>query len=68
MVFIALVVLGFQVTGMIECVQKSKPQKIPGQKFNPPPPKKKKSHAEFLWHKNSQKALNDIRQKQKHQF
>ena len=66
MVFIALVVLGFQVTGMIECVQKSKPQKIPGQKFNPPPPKKK-SHAEFLWH-NLQKALNDIRRKQKHQF
>ena len=23
-------------TGMIECGQKSKPQKIPGPKFNPP--------------------------------
>ena len=46
---------GFQVTGMLECGQKStlpppskkiqwvsnKTQKIPAQKFNPPPPKKK---------------------------
>ena len=27
---------GFQVTGMIEWRQKSKPPKIPGPKFNPP--------------------------------
>ena len=58
MVCIPGVVLGFQVTGMIECGQKSKPQKIPGQKFN-----LQKTHAEFLWHKNFQKALNDIRRK-----
>ena len=37
----------------------TKPQKIPGPKFNPPP----KSHAKFLSHKNFQKALNDITQK-----
>ena len=46
----------FQVTGMIEWRQKSKPPKIPGPKFNP-----KKSHAEFPSHKNFQKALNDIK-------
>ena len=27
---------GFQVTGVIEWGQKSKPKKIPGPKFNPP--------------------------------
>ena len=41
----------FQMTGMIEWGQKSKPKKIPGPKCNP-----KKSHAEFP--KNFQKALN----------
>ena len=45
----------FQVTGMIKWGQKSKPQKIPGPKFNP-----QKSHAKFLSHKNFQKAINDI--------
>ena len=55
---------GFQVTGMMEWEKKSKPkkiprasnktQKIPGPKFNPP-----KSHAEFLNHKNFQKALHE---------
>ena len=32
----------------------TKPKKIPGPKFNPP-----KSHAEFLNHKNFQKALHE---------
>ena len=55
----------FQVKGMIEWGQKSKPPKnpygvrqnqpIPGPKINP-----KKSHAEFLSLKNFQKVLNDI--------
>ena len=40
---------------MIKWGQKSKPQKIPGPKFNP-----QKSHAKFLSHKNFQKAINDI--------
>ena len=42
---------GFQVTGMIEWGQKSKPKKIPGPNFNP-----QKSHAKFLSHKNFWKA------------
>ena len=45
----------FQVTGMIEWVQKSKPKKSLDQNLTP-----KKSHAESLSHKNFQKALNDI--------
>ena len=55
----------FQVKGMIELGQKSKPPKnrygvrqnqpIPGPKINA-----KKSHAEFLSPKNFQKVLNDI--------
>ena len=55
----------FQVKGMIEWGQKSKPlknpygvrqnQPIPGPKINP-----QKSHAEFLSLKNFQKVLNDI--------
>ena len=55
----------FQVTGMIEWGQKSKPnqipraptkpKKIPGPKFNP-----KYSHAKFLSHRNFQKTLHDI--------
>ena len=40
----------FQVTGMIEWGQKSKPKKIPGPKFNP-----QKTHAEFPSHKNFQR-------------
>ena len=44
---------GFQLTGVIEWGQKSKPKKIPGPKIYPP----KKSHAEFPSHnKNFQKA------------
>ena len=46
---------GFQVEGMIEWGQKSKPQKLTP----------KKSHAEFPSLKNFQKALNDITQKLK---
>ena len=48
----------FQVTGMIEWGQKSKPKKNPEPKFN----LKKYSHAEFPSHKSFQKALNDITQ------
>ena len=62
----------FQWTGMIEWGQKSKPPKIPGPKiYLPPhPPTKKKTvkknfHAEFPSLKNFQKALNDIRWKNK---
>ena len=43
---------------MIEWGQKSKPQKIPGPKFNA-----QKSLAEFPSHKNLQKALNYITRK-----
>ena len=57
---------GFQVTGMIEWGQKSKPPKNPygfkqnrkrslDQNLTP-----KKSNAEFQSHKNFQNALNDI--------
>ena len=60
---------GFQVMGMIEWGQKSKPNEIPrasnktpqkslDQKLTP-----QKPHAEFLRLKNLQKALNDITRK-----
>ena len=45
----------FQVTGMIEWGQKSKPQKIPRASNNPTP--------EFSSHNNSKKELNDITRK-----
>ena len=62
---------GFQVTGIIEWGQKSKPKKIPrasnktpkkslDQKLTP-----KKSHAEFPNLKNFQKIVNDITRKVK---
>ena len=52
---------GFQVIGMIEWGQKSKPQKNPLTKiYPPPPPFQEKSHAQFPSHKHFQKALNDI--------
>ena len=44
---------GFQVTGMIEWGEKSKPKKLPGPKVNP-----QKSHAKFLSHKN---LLSELR-------
>ena len=46
---------GFQMTGMIEWRQKSKPKNSLDQNLTPP----KKSHAEFPSNKNFQKALND---------
>jgi len=51
----------FQVTGMIEWGEKSKPKKSLDQKLTP-----KKSHAEFLSVKNFQKGLNDMTRKKKH--
>ena len=46
---------GFQVTGMMEWGQKSKPKNILDQHLTP-----QKSHAKFLSNKNFQKALNDV--------
>ena len=42
---------GFQVTGMIEWSQKSRPKKILGPKINP-----KKSHADFVALESSRKG------------
>ena len=54
---------------MIEWGQKCKPQKIPSASDKTPKNPwtniitQKKSHAEFLSHKNFQKALNDVTRK-----